>query len=156
MSNLDEFRASKINTWPILVLRVYTGLYFLWFGFGKITRDNFDIEGFVTGRLEDSFSFWQPVLESVVLPAKGFFAFLVAWGEFAIGLAMIIGFMTRYAAIAGAVMVTAFWFTKGQPLTAAGNFDFMWLVIFVVLAGLHAGRTMSVDARLASRYKFLA
>ena len=31
MSNLDDFRSAKINTWPIVALRVYTGIFFLYF-----------------------------------------------------------------------------------------------------------------------------
>jgi len=35
-------------------------------------------------------------VESVVLPNKELFAFLVGWGEFAIGISMILGLATRY------------------------------------------------------------
>lgn len=158
MSNLDEFRSARITTWPIVLLRVYTGVFFLYFGIRKISGGNFDqgLTGFVSGRLESSFGFFRPFLESVVLPNAGFFAFLVAWGELFLGVALILGLATRYAAIAGAVMVASFWFAKGQGVLDAQNHDIIWLVILVVLAGLHAGRTMGLDQRLSDRFRFLA
>ena len=159
MSSLDEFRTHKIaHLWPITLLRVYTGVFFLYYGFGKVSRGNFadGLEGFVSGRLENSFAFFRPFLEAVVLPNKGLFAFLVSWGEFAIGVALIVGLATRWASLAGALMVACFWFAKGQGFLDAQNHDAIWFVIFIVLAAVHAGRSHSIDERLADRFRFLA
>ena len=159
MSVIDEFRRRKsVHLWPITVLRVYTGVFFLYYGFGKVRNPDFDngLAGFVSGRLENSASFIQPFLENVVLPNKGLFAFLVAWGEFAIGLGLILGLATRWASVAGALMVGAFWATKGQGFLDAQNHDAIWFVIFIVLAAVHAGRVHSLDERLADRFRFLA
>ncbi len=159
MSNFDEFRTSKsIRHWPLVLLRVYTGVFFLVHGFGKLRRDDFadGLANFLNSQLESSFGFYRPFIESVVLPNNTLFAFLVAWGEFAVGIGLILGLATRYAAIVGAVMVANFWFTKGQGLLAGQNHDIIWLIIFIVLAGLHAGRVMSVDQRLVERFRFLA
>ena len=159
MSSLNEFHSKKsTHLWPITVLRVYTGIFFLYYGFGKLRRDNF-AEGmaeYIQSKLEDSFGFFQPFLESVVLPNPNLFGFLVSWGEFLVGIALIIGLATRYAAVAGAFMVTAFWFMKGEGILDSGNHDIIWLVIFIVLAGVHAGRLHSVDQKLADRFRFLA
>ncbi len=159
MSTIDEFRTSKaIRHWPLVLLRVYTGVYFLYYGFGKLRRDNFadGMASFLNSQLESSFGIYRPFLESVVLPNNSLFAFLVAWGEFAVGIALILGLATRYAAFVGAFMVVNFWFAKGQGLLDAQNHDVIWLIIFIVLAGLHAGRVMSVDQRLVGRFRFLA
>ena len=159
MSDLDEFRPRKsLHLWPITLLRVYTGVFFLYYGFGKVRNPQFSdgLAGFVNSQLENSVSFIRPFLESVVLPNKGLFAFLVGWGELAIGIALILGFATRWASIAGAVMVGAFWATKGQGFLDAQNHDVIWFMIFVVLAALHAGRAHSIDERLADRFRFLA
>jgi len=159
MSNLDEFRRKKAaHLWPITLLRVYTGVFFLYFGFGKIKRGNFadGMEGFLNMQLENTFGFFRPFIESVVLPNKGLFAILVAWGELAIGLALIVGLATRWASLAGAIMVASFWFAKGQGFLDAQNHDAIWFVIFVVLAAVHAGRAHSLDERLAERFRFLA
>ncbi len=159
MSTIDEFRTSKaIRHWPLVLLRVYTGVYFLYYGFGKLRRDNFadGMVSFLNSQLESSFGIYRPFLESVVLPNNSLFAFFVAWGEFAVGIALILGLATRYAAFVGAFMVVNFSFAKGQGLLDAQNHDVIWLIIFIVLAGLHAGRVMSVDQRLVGRFRFLA
>jgi thiosulfate dehydrogenase [quinone] large subunit len=110
----------------------------------------------VSGNLDKAFGFFRPFLESVVLPNKGLFAFFVGWGEFLVGIALIVGLATRWASIAGALMVAAFWFTKGQGFFNAMNHDSIWLMIFIVLATVHAGRAYSLDERLADRFRFLA
>ena len=159
MTSLDAATTKPLRDWPLLLLRVYTGVFFAWYGIGKIRRGSDfgeGLAGFVNGNLENSFGFFRPFLESVVLPNKVLFAYMVALGELLIGIAMIIGFATRYAAVAGAVMVAAFWFTKGQGFLDAQNHDAIWFVIFIVLAGLHAGRVMSVDQKLVGKFKFFA
>lgn len=158
MSSLNEFSTKKAaHLWPITLLRVYAGVFFLKYGFGKITNPDFadGLAGFVTGNLDKCFGFMRPFLESVVIPNNGLFAFLVAWGELLLGIALILGLATRYASIAGAFMVAMFWFTKGQGILDAQNHDAIWFVILVVLAAVHAGRFHSVDARLAGRFRFL-
>ena len=80
---------------------------------------------------------------------------MVSWGELAIGLALIVGLMTRYASIAGAIMLASFWFAKGQSPLAGQNHDFIWVMIFIVLAAVHAGRQHGLDEQLADKFKFL-
>ncbi|MGB5628607.1 MAG: DoxX family protein [Woeseiaceae bacterium] len=159
MSSLDEFHKKKpMHLWPITLLRIYTGVFFLYYGWGKVTNPNFaeGLAGFVTGNLDKAFGFMRPFLESVVLPNKGLFAIMVSWGELLMGIALIVGLATRWASIAGALMVAAFWFTKGQGFLDAQNHDAIWFVILVVLAAVHAGRSHSLDQRLADRFRFLA
>lgn len=158
MSSLNEFSSKKTpHLWPVTLLRIYTGVFFAYYGFSKIRYGSFanGVEGFVNGQLENSYGIIRPFLEAVVLPNKALFGFLVSWGELAIGLALIVGLATRYASIAGAVMVAAFWFTKGQGFLDAQNHDVIWFVIFVVLAAVHAGRQHSLDEKLADRFRFL-
>lgn len=159
MKKLDDLAVRPtVSLWPIVMLRVYTGCFFLYFGVGKIARDNFGdgMTGFVTANLENAVGVMRPFLESVVLPNSGFFAFLVSWGEVAIGIALVLGLATRWASVAGALMVAAFWATKGQGILDAQNHDAIWFFIFIALAGLHAGRVMGLDERLAGRFRFLA
>ena len=140
------------------MLRIYTGAFFIQYGFGKLTNPDFaqGLSGFVTGNLDKCYGFMRPFLESVVLPNSGIFAFLVSWGEFLIGCSLIVGLATRYASVAGALMVAVFWFTKGQGFFEAQNHDAIWFMIFVLLAAVHAGRKHSLDAKLADRFRFLA
>lgn len=157
MSSIDEFRSSKaMRDWPIVLLRVYTGIFFLKYGWGKIMNPDFSdgLAGFLSGQ-EATFGFYKPLVGFFVTN-KGLFAFLVGYGELALGIFLILGLATRYAAFAGAFMVANFWFAKGQGVLEAQNHDFVWLIILIVLGGLHAGRTMSLDQKLVGRFKFLA
>jgi thiosulfate dehydrogenase [quinone] large subunit len=157
--NSNNIAATKdIRHWPIVVLRIFTGTFFAYNGFGKISRGNFEngLEHVVTSQLDKSFEFFRPFLESVVLPHNVLFGAMVSWGEFLIGSALIIGLATRYASIAGALMVMCFWFMKGQHIFLGTNHDSVWLVIFIVLAGFHAGRVAGLDGVLSSRFRFLA
>lgn len=157
MTRLDDTGTKALHDWPILLLRVYTGVFFAYNGIGKISRGNFadGMVGFLNGQ-ENTYAFFKPFIDSVVLPNKGLFAFLVSWGELAIGIALILGLATRYAAIAGAVMVASFWFAKGLPFLAGQNHDSLWMMVFIVLATLHAGRVTGLDQKLAGRFRFLA
>ena len=158
MSNLDDFRSARLRTWPIVVLRVYTGAFFLYFGARKVVNPGFTdgLRGFISSVSDSTVAFYRPFLDSVVAPNAGVFAFLVSFGEVFLGVALIVGLATRYAAFAGAFLVLNFWLAKGQGPLDAQNHDVIWFVILVVLGGLHAGRTFGLDRKLSKRYGFLA
>ncbi len=157
VDRLDSKPHGAVRHWPIVVLRVYTGLFFAWNGISKITRDNFadGMEGFLNGQLANSFAFYRPFIESVVLPNKTMFAAMVTWGELFVGLAMIFGLATRYAAAVGAILVLNFWLAKGTPLLAGTNQDVAWFVIFVVLGMVPAGKIAGLDDGLSDKLQFL-
>ena len=156
--SINEFQSTKgLSHWPILLLRVYTGVFFAYYGMKKILGGAFTdgMVGFLGSR-EEMVSWYRVIVDAVILPLKGLFAFLVAYGELAIGMALIIGLATRYAAYFGAFMVLNFWLAKGQGVLDSQNHDVIWFVILLVLGGLHAGRVWGVDQRLVQRFPFLA
>jgi thiosulfate dehydrogenase [quinone] large subunit len=148
---------SRIQHWPILVLRLYTGLFFAWNGLGKLRRDNFadSLEGFLSAQAASTFDFYLSFVHNVVLPNKAIFAALVSWGELAIGVAMILGLATRYAAVAGVILVLNFWFAKGAGFFDGTNHDVVWLMIFIVLGAVPAGRIAGLDDGLSDQLPFL-
>lgn len=157
IDRLDSRSHSAIQHWPIVMLRIYTGLFFAWNGFGKLRRDNFadGMEGFLGAQAERSFEFYRSFIETIVIPNKAVFASLVSWGEMAIGVAMILGLATRYAAVAGAIMVVNFWFAKGAGFFDGTNHDVVWLMIFIVLGTVPAGRIAGLDDGLSDKLPFL-
>ncbi len=157
VDRLDSKPHGALKLWPVVLLRVYAGAFFAWHGAGKLMRGNFQdgMAGFLSERLESSFSFYRPFIEIVVLPNKAAFAALVAWGELAIGLALVIGLATRYAAFSGVVMMLNFWFAKGAGFFDGGNHDVVWLVIFLVLGFVPAGKVAGLDDGLSDRLPFL-
>jgi thiosulfate dehydrogenase [quinone] large subunit len=157
IDRLSSKSRASIKRWPIVLLRVYTGVFFAWHGVGKISRGNFSesMQGFLNSQLENSFGFYRPIIESVVLPNSVLFGNLVAWGELLIGVALIVGLATRYAAFAGAFLVANFWFAKGAGILDGTNHDVVWLVVLVVLGTIPAGRIAGLDDGLSDRMHFL-
>jgi thiosulfate dehydrogenase [quinone] large subunit len=157
VDRIDYASRKRFQLWPVALLRIYTGIFFAWHGFGKISGGSFadGMNSFLMSRLEASFPFYRPFIEVVVLPNSGIFAAMIAWGELLIGLALVVGLATRYAAVAGALMVANFWFAKGESFLAGSNHDVIWLVIFIVLATVPAGRVAGLDDGLSDRMPFL-
>jgi thiosulfate dehydrogenase (quinone) large subunit len=101
-------------------LRVGVGVFFLVFGeykvFGTefIQGGNFQkwISGFIA---HGSYPFMVSMLQNVVLAHGKLFAYLVAYGEFAIGLGLIFGILTRTASIGGLLLMLAMLFSADYP-----------------------------------------
>src|SRR3970040_545211 len=110
----------------ILTVRFLIGFYFLRFGYQKWTG------AFLAGKdLADSIHSWLPkthpafykeFLETTVLPHASTFAWLVAVGEFLVGLCLLIGLLTRFCAIMGIVMNVNYVMAMGlAPLAFHAN-----------------------------------
>lgn len=156
VDRLRSMSQARIKLWPVAALRIYAGVFFTYNGFHKVNgRFTDGMVGFLSGRADNSPEFYRSFVESVVIPNKELFAGLVTFGEIAIGLALILGLATRYAAIAGALLVTNFWLAKGQGMLDGTNHDALWLVIFLVLALVPAGRIAGLDDGLSDRFRFL-
>lgn len=157
LDRLDPKPHSRLKLWPIALLRVYAGVFFAWHGIAKLGGGDFagGMSGFLNSNLESSFRFYRPFVEAVVLPNKAVFATLVSWGEIAIGVALLVGLATRYAAFAGAFLVANFWFATGQGVLAGNNHDVVWLVLLLVLGLVPAGRIAGLDDGLSDRFRFL-
>ncbi len=157
VDRLEAKSYASASHWPIVLLRVYAGLFFAWHGIGKISRGNFSdgMQNFLNSQLDNSFDFYRPFVEMVVLPNSVLFGNLVAWGELLIGLGLIFGLATRYAAFAGALLVANFWFAKGAGILDGTNHDVVWLMILVVLGTIPAGKFAGLDDGLSDRFRFL-
>jgi uncharacterized membrane protein YphA (DoxX/SURF4 family) len=91
------------------LVRIATGVLFFAEGFGKITGK------FVRGAFAQdaqemarkAWPLWGSFLRSVVVPHSGAFAWVVALGELLLGVALILGFLTRIAAAAGVLLLLA-------------------------------------------------
>lgn len=157
VDRIDYRSPKRIQLWPIALLRIYSGIFFAWHGVRKIRSGDFEdgMTGFLTSTIDSSFAFYRPFIEAVVMPNSAMFAAMVAWGELLLGLALIVGLATRYAAFAGAFLVANFWFAKGEPILAGSNHDVTWLVILITLALVPAGRVAGLDDGLSDRMPFL-
>jgi thiosulfate dehydrogenase [quinone] large subunit len=97
---------SNRNDLAMAVLRTAVGLLFLIFGEYKVFGTEFTLHGgfqiwiqrFLT---EGAYPFVIPILRGFVLPHATPIAFLVAYGELAIGIALVLGVLVRPASACG-------------------------------------------------------
>jgi thiosulfate dehydrogenase (quinone) large subunit len=108
------------NDRAIAALRIAVGLLFLIFAeyklFGaKFTRGG-GFEYWINRFLADgAYPFMKPLLRGLVLPHARFFAWLVAFGEGAIGLSLTSGVWTRIASIFGLLYMLSLLFSANYP-----------------------------------------
>lgn len=101
-------------------LRIAVGILFLIFGEYKVLGTKFTLGGgfeywinrFLT---EGAYPFMVPVLRNFVLPFAKPIAFLVAYGELAIGLGLVLGILIRPASLFGLVYMITLLFSSNYP-----------------------------------------
>lgn len=94
----------------LTIVRIWLGFHWVEAGYNKI-KSGFDAGGFLQGAIANASGahptvqgWYAGFLEGVALPNIEFFNFLIPWGEFLVGLGLIIGLATIPALIAGAFM----------------------------------------------------
>lgn len=135
--------ASTTAAWLWLVVRLYLASVFIPAGWGKVTSgewlfgDGAPIQGMVGGAVasEGTPAWYVWFLESVVQPNAGLFATLVALGELAAGLGLLVGLLTGFAAFGG-VFMNANFVLAGS---LGANPGLIILGTFLVLAWRNAG-----------------
>ncbi len=109
------------NGLALVWLRVVVGGLFLIFGEYKVFSTQFTLHGgfqwWIHRFLQDgtAYPFFVPVLEKIVLPHGTVIAFLVAYGELAIGLALVFGLFVRAASAFGTAYMIALLFASNFP-----------------------------------------
>ena len=116
--------AGDVNARALAVLRIGVGLFFLIFGEYKVFGTQFTLRGgfqfWINKFLEQgAYPFMAPILRGFVLPHATPIAFLVAYGEFAIGLALVCGLLVRAASLGGLVLMLTLLFSSDYPGPAA-------------------------------------
>ena len=140
------------------LVRILAGVLFAASGLAKI-MGSFVHGGFAAGvrdtMLKSSWPFWRSFLESTVLPHASVFAWVVAAGELALGIALLIGLWIRVASIAGALLMLTILLGQSYPppraswdqWVMAGLTTKFALLLLLLLAAADAGRTWGMDGR---------
>lgn len=154
MTQLKGNRQTETRLWHIAILRVFFGYYFFQDGLDKLTGGFTGPEGlekWLTTKTTGAFGWYKPFLTDVVIPYHQIFAGLVTWGMILAGLALLVGLLTRPAALAGLFMALNFYLAKGggSPATTSDQ-AFMVGLLVVFLA--RAGRSFGCDGWLARHY----
>ena len=118
------------NTIALAALRISVGTLFLIFGEYKVFGAGFTQGGgfqFWIDRFlaEGAYPFMVPVLEKFVLPHATSISFFVAYGELAIGLALVLGVVVRLASICGAVYMLTLLFSSNYPGAQAPVWEYL-------------------------------
>jgi thiosulfate dehydrogenase [quinone] large subunit len=108
------------NAVALAVLRICVGLLFLIFAEYKTFGTQFTLHGgfqfWINRFLEDgAYPFMKPVLKNFVLPHATPIAFLVAYGELAIGLSLVSGILVRSASFFGLIYMLSLLFSANYP-----------------------------------------
>ncbi|PWU69383.1 DoxX family protein [Gracilibacillus dipsosauri] len=139
---VEWLRKNGVVAGLLAIIRIYLGYQWLTAGWGKLTG-GFDAGGFIQGAIEKSSGdhpavqgWWASFLEHVALPGADIFTFLVMWGEILVGIALILGVFTNFAALMGICMNFAFLFSG----TVSTNAQMVLLTVFILVAGYNAGK----------------
>ncbi|MFA5551935.1 MAG: DoxX family membrane protein [Trueperaceae bacterium] len=141
--------ASKWMAPFYLIVRVYVGWAWLSSGWGKVQNPAWvgsdagtAVRGYLNGAIARSqgdnptVSLWYAwIIENIFLPAAPLMSYMVALGEVAIGIALILGLLTGAAAFFGGLMNVAFMLAG----TLSSNPVLFMLSTWLVLAWRVAG-----------------
>ncbi|HYL85008.1 MAG TPA: DoxX family membrane protein [Candidatus Angelobacter sp.] len=112
--------ASDRNSRALAVVQIGVGAFFLIFGEYKVFGTQFTLHGgfqyWINRFLEGGvYPFMAPVLRGFVLGHATPIAFLVAYGELAIGIALVLGILVRAASACGLVFMLTLLFASDYP-----------------------------------------
>ncbi len=130
-----------IRQWALLPLRLFLGVTFIYAGIQKITDPQFfqtSAPGYI-GRQIARFAIGSPIhglLVSLAEPHAKFFGLIIIFGEIAIGLGTLFGFLFRPATFFGALLsvlffLSASWHVYPYFYGADIVFTFAWLTLML-------------------------
>jgi thiosulfate dehydrogenase (quinone) large subunit len=129
-----------------LPARLYAGYFFLKFGLHKIgTLTGAGLEKTLTGwAAETRYHFYVPFLTHVAIPHASIFAFLVTFGEIAVGVSLLFGLVTRFAALGGIFLCANFLLGTGVPMLSLEQ-PVVFIVLLLTVYATAAGRALGLD-----------
>jgi len=138
----------------LVILRVYLGIIFLVAARPKLGGDFAPrVTGFLENvALEQGYPFYQTFLRGTVLPNVEAFAPLIAGGELLVGIALVLGLATRFAAAGALFLLLNYLLAKGALPWQPSSNDGAFAMISVALLVGAAGRTLGLDVLLAERW----
>ncbi len=112
--------ADTRNSYSLALLRIGVGILFVIFGQYKVFGTTFTLHGgfqfWINKFLEGgAYPFMAPILRGFVLPHATSIAFLVAYGELAIGLGLVLGILVRSASFCGLLLMLTMLFSSDYP-----------------------------------------
>lgn len=126
----------------LTVIRLYLGWQWMTAGWVKI-KGGFDAGGYLNGAVARATgdnpvvqSWWGSFLDGFAIPNVELFNILVPWGEFLVGIALLLGLFTTFSALMGIIMNFAFLFSG----TISSNPNMVILTVILLVAGANASK----------------
>jgi thiosulfate dehydrogenase [quinone] large subunit len=164
---------APISRYGVALLRVVVGVIFVWAGLDKVfnggASGNWTAQGFLkfatNGSLGWPFVTGTPDPKHVYNPTHDFWVSLagndlamtivnnlVVAGEVLIGVALVLGIVTRFASVMGALMM-GFFFLAGWSFTNGIVEEHVtYGVVLLALAGMGAGNYYGLDRMVGERF----
>jgi thiosulfate dehydrogenase (quinone) large subunit len=116
----EQSSATDLNSRALAALRIGVGILFLIFGEYKVFGTQFTLHGgfqfWINKFLEGAaYPFMEPVLRGFVLAHATPIAFLVAYGELAIAIALVFGILVRPASVGGLIFMLTLLVSSDYP-----------------------------------------
>ena len=147
----------------VALLRIVVGVIFLWAGLDKLLGSSaWTAAGFLGhatgGSLGWPFVTGSPAEGTIYNPTHDLWVSLstnstamaiinplVVFGEIGIGVSLILGFLTRFGAIMGALMMALFFVAAWSFTNGVVNEHLTYMVVLLAIAGLGAGKYYGLD-----------
>lgn len=139
----------KSKQWLFVLARVYLGISFLFSDHGN-ARPN-ELAGFLKYALKNGYGWYQNLLNTVVIPHSSTFGILIIIAEVYVGIALVLGFTTRVAALVALFLLLNYLCAKGA-LPWGPGIDQSDIVLALIILFSDAGRVFGIDKLLASRF----
>ena len=149
------------NTMVLAALRIAVGVLFLIFGQYKVFGTQFSLGGGFQSWInrflaEGAYPFMAPFLREFVLPHGTAIAFLVAFGELAIGLGLVLGILVRTASACGTIYMVALLSSSNYPGPHAAFWQYFGAALdHLVLALCFGAFALGETDRVLSLRSFL-
>ena len=143
------------QSWVLLAMRVGMGLFFLYEASNQLRKGwigGDGLERFLRARIDNGSvpGFYERFLEDVVIAHDQVFTVLVILGEVGMGVALILGLLTRLTTLNGMFMNLNFLIMNDKNLGAAG-IDALFIIGQALLFIFAARQALAVDALLLGR-----
>ncbi|HTM38573.1 MAG TPA: DoxX family protein [Terriglobales bacterium] len=159
---MSDTTSQDRNTLVLAGLRIAVGCLFLIFAQYKVFGTQFTrgggFEWWINRFLQDgsTYPFMLPVLQRVVLPHATAIAFLVSYGELAIGLSLVLGILVRTASGFGFLYMMSLVFSSNYPGAHAAGWQYFGASLdhsVLALCFLSFLFSRSADALSLKRYR---
>lgn len=144
-------------TW-LAVLRIYTGVFWLFHGVPKLLNPRFAtpggmMSGMIQQNVAQSSGPYHDFLVTVVLPHAALFAHLVAWGETLTGVSLLLGLLSRVGGLVGVFLPLNYWLMKSgySEWSTLGGLDWAAMALSFTHLVLPTSLVLGVDALIARR-----